>query len=339
MNRSCVWLPELNRNREAESKMKNKSLTNPWKKFRRIPESNLILICIAFIVVLCIVEPKFSSFTNITNLLRSTSISGIVAVGMTFVIISAGIDLSVGSVLAFSGMMAALLISGGMPILLAMVLSLVVSTGIGAFIGFIIHKGKVPAFIATLGFMQIIRGLVMLMSNANKIAVPESFSEFATAKLLGIPAMVYVWIFIVIIGIVIAKFTIFGRNIYAIGSNTEAARLSGVKIGKNTSAIYAFSGFCAGVAGLLMTTRLGSGTPTAGIGMEMDAVAAVVVGGASLSGAVGSVFGTVIGALIIAMLRNGGQLLGINSFILDILVGALIIVAVLIDKLGGKNKR
>ncbi|MEG2843617.1 MAG: ABC transporter permease, partial [Ruthenibacterium sp.] len=164
-------------------------------------------------------------------------------------------------------------------------------------------------------------------------------SDFAVAKILGIPAMVYVWLAIVLLGILISRYTTFGRNIYAIGSNEEAARLSGIRLGINICGIYAFCAFCASVAGLLMTTRLGSGTPTAGTGMELDAVAAVVVGGASLSGAVGSVFGTVLGTLIIAMIRNGGQLLGINSFVLDISVGALIVIAVLIDKLGKHGKR
>lgn len=306
---------------------------------RRMPEFNLILIWLLFTIVLCIVEPKFISFHNITNLLRQTTIIGVLAVGMTFVIISAGIDLSVGSVLAFSGMLVAMLMQSGMAILPAIIISLLVGTFIGAVMGVLIYKGNVPAFIATLGGMSIVRGVVMLMSNANKIPVSEEFSNFAIAKLLGIPAMVYVWLIIVALGIIIAKYTTFGRNNYAIGSNPEAARLSGIRLGFNICGIYAFCAFCASVAGLLMAARLGSGTPTAGQGMELDAVAAAVVGGASLSGAVGSVFGTVLGTLIIAMIRNGGQLLGINSFVLDISVGALIVIAVLIDKMGNNRKR
>lgn len=307
-------------------------------RFQKMSEFNLILIWLVFMIVLCVVEPKFISVHNLTNLLRQTSITGVLAVGMTFVIISAGIDLSVGSVLAFSGMLAAMLMRDGIPAFGAIVISTATSTLLGVAMGFLIYKGKIPPFIATLGGMQIIRGVVMLMSNANKILVSDTFGSFATAKILGIPAMVYVWIAIVAVGFIISKYTVFGRNIYAIGSNEESARLSGIHLGKNICGIYGFCAFCAAVAGLLMTTRLGSGTPTAGTGMEMDAVAAAVVGGASLSGACGSVFGTVLGTLIIAMIRNSGQLLGINSFVLDIAVGVLIVIAVLIDQTA-KNKK
>ena len=317
-----------------ESKNKGSFL----KKMRQMPELNMLLVWLLFTIVLTIAEPKFLSFGNISNLLRQTTIIGVLAVGMTFVIISAGIDLSVGSVLALSGMTAAMFMDKGLSAPIAIILSLVIGTVIGALIGFLIYKGQVTAFIATLGSMSIIRGIVMLMSNANKVPISKSVGDFATMRFLGIPAMVYVWIAIVIVGIVIARYTIFGRNIYAIGSNEETARLSGINLGTNFCGIYAFSGFCASVAGILMAIRLGSGTPTAGTGMELDAVAAVVVGGASLSGAVGSVFGTVLGTLIIAMIRNGGQLMGINSFILDIAVGTLIVIAVLVDKLGKKRK-
>lgn len=319
--------------------MKEKAVQGGWfGRIRKMSEFNLILIWLVFMAVLMVIEPKFISVHNVTNLLRQTSITGVLAVGMTFVIISAGIDLSVGSVLAFSGMLAAMLMRDGLPIFPAMLIALGTSTLLGMVMGLLIYKGKIPPFIATLGGMQIIRGTVMLMSNANKILVSDSFGSFATAKFLGIPAMVYVWLAIVVIGFIISRYTIFGRNIYAIGSNEESARLSGIRVGRNICGIYAFCAFCSGVAGLLMTTRLGSGTPTAGTGMEMDAVAAAVVGGASLSGASGSVFGTVLGTLIIAMIRNSGQLLGINSFVLDIAVGGLIVIAVLIDQMA-KNKK
>lgn len=310
-----------------------------FKRLRSMPEFNLVLIWLVFTIALSVINPTFISAGNITNLLRSTAIVGILAIGMTFVIITGGIDLSVGSTLAFSGMLAAILMDGGMGVAPAIIIGVVAGTLVGVIQGLIIHYGNVPAFIATLGGMAIIRGVVMLMSNANKVLVPSSVGQFAVLKLFGIPAMVYVWLVIVVVGIVIAKYTIFGRNVYAIGSDQEAARLSGIKISKNICYVYAFSAFCASVAGILMLTRLGSGTPTAGTSYEMDAVAAAVVGGASLSGAVGSVFGTVVGTVIIAMISNGGQLLGINSFILDIAVGALIVIAVFIDKKSKKGGR
>ena len=253
---------------------------------------------------------------------------------MSFVIMSGGIDLSVGSVLAFSSILASQLMVSGVSLFLSIFLAVITSSMIGVVMGLLIHKGKVPAFIATMGGMTIVRGAVMLMCNANKVTgLPEAIGDFAVLKYLGVPAMAYVWFAIVIIGWVVSKYTVFGRNTYAIGSNMEAARLSGIQIGVNICGIYAFCSFTAAVAGILMTARLGNGVPTAGSGYELDTIAAVVVGGASLNGAVGSIMGTVLGTIIIASIRNGGTLLGINPFILDILVGVLIVLAVLIDQL------
>lgn len=305
-----------------------------FKKFSRVAESNLIVIMGVLVLALFFLDNKFLSFINVTNLLRQTAIIGVLAIGMTFVIISGGIDLSVGSVLAFSSILASQLMVAGFPIWLAIVIALLAGSLIGAVMGFIIHNGKVPAFIATLGGMTIIRGLVMLMCGAQKVTgLPEAIGDFAVQKYLGIPAMAYVWFITIIIGWFLSRYTVFGRNTYAIGSNIEAARLSGIKININIYGIYAFCALMSSVAGILMTARLGNGVPTAGNGYELDAIAAVVVGGASLYGAVGSILGTVLGTIIIAMIRNGGTLLGINPFILDILVGSLIVVAVLIDQL------
>jgi len=305
-----------------------------FKRFTRVAESNLIIILMVLIVVLWVMNDKFLSFANVTNLLRQTAIIGVLAIGMTFVILSGGIDLSVGSVLAFSSILASQLMVAGFPVWAAIIIALVAGAIIGALMGIIIHKGKVPAFIATLGGMTVVRGLVMLMCGAQKImGLPEAIGDFAVQRYLGIPAMAYVWFITIIIGWFVSKYTVFGRNMYAIGSNTEAARLSGIKIGINICGIYAFSAFMASIAGMLMTARLGNGVPTAGQGYELDAIAAVVVGGGSLNGAIGSIPGTVLGTIIIASIRNGGALLGINPFILDISIGSLIVVAVLIDQL------
>jgi len=317
------------------AKIKNNSILS---KFGRVAESNLIIILVLLVLVLFFFDNKFLSFTNITNLLRQTAIIGVLAIGMTFVIISGGIDLSVGSVLAFASILASQLMVAGWPVWLAILIALVAGSLIGAFMGFIIHNGKVPAFIATLGGMTIVRGLVMLMCGAQKVnGLPTAIGDFAVQRYLGIPAMAYVWFITIIIGWVLARYTVFGRNTYAIGSNIEAARLSGIKIGINIYGIYAFCALMSSIAGILMTARLGNGVPTAGQGYELDAIAAAVVGGASLYGAVGSIPGTVLGTIIIASIRNGGTLLGINPFILDILIGALIVVAVLFDQLR-KNK-
>jgi ribose transport system permease protein len=316
----------------------NKNNDGVYKRFTRIAESNLIIIMAVLIFALWMANDMFLSFVNVTNLLRQTAIIGVLAIGMTFVILSGGIDLSVGSVLAFSSILASKLMVAGFPMWAAIGIALIAGAIIGAFMGIIIHKGKVPAFIATLGGMTIVRGLVMLMSGAQKImGLPGVIVDFAIQRYLGIPAMAYVWFITIIIGWFVSKYTVFGRNMYAIGSNTEAARLSGIKIGINICGIYAFSAFMASVAGILMTARLGNGVPTAGQGYELDAIAAVVVGGGSLNGAIGSIPGTVLGTIIIASIRNGGTLLGINPFILDISVGGLIVIAVLFDQLR-KNK-
>lgn len=305
-----------------------------FKRFTRVAESNLIIILVVLIVALWVMNDKFLSFANVTNLLRQTAIIGVLAIGMTFVILSGGIDLSVGSVLAFSSILASQLMVAGFPVWAAIIIALVAGAVIGAIMGIIIHKGKVPAFIATLGGMTVVRGLVMLMCGAQKImGLPEAIGDFAVQRYLGIPAMAYIWFITIIIGWFVSKYTVFGRNMYAIGSNTEAARLSGIKIGINICGIYAFSAFMASIAGILMTARLGNGVPTAGQGYELDAIAAVVVGGGSLNGAIGSIPGTVLGTIIIASIRNGGALLGINPFILDISIGGLIVFAVLFDQL------
>lgn len=305
-----------------------------FKAISRVSEINLILILVILVLVLWFLNPKFLSMVNVTNLLRQTAIIGVLAIGMTFVILAGGIDLSVGSVLAFSSVVASKLMVAGLPIWLAILIALLGGALIGAIMGVIIHYGKVPAFIATLGGMTIVRALVMLVTNAEKVlGLPEVIGDFAIQRYLQIPAMVYIWFIVIAIGVIISRFTTFGRNMYAIGSNEEAARLSGIKIGLSVIGIYAFCGLMSAVAGILMTARLGSGVPTAGQGYELDAIAAVVVGGASLTGAIGSIAGTVLGTIIIAAIKNGGTLLGINFFILDIIIGSLIVIAVLIDQL------
>jgi ribose transport system permease protein len=296
-------------------------------------EGTLILILALLFIALSITSKSFLTVSNLSNLVRQTSIIGIVAIGMTFVIISAGIDLSVGSVVGFSGVFAGILMNRGVGILPSIILAIAVGTLIGLINGIVIFDGKVPAFIATLGAMTVVRGIIMLISGARMIAgLPKDFTRFAQLDFLGIPSLFLVWLIIIAAAIFILKRTRFGRNVYAIGSNEEAARLSGINIRINIYRIYAFCSFTAAVAGILMTSRLGNGIPTGGMGYELDAIAAAVIGGASLSGAEGTILGTVLGAIIMATLRNGGNLLGINPFILEISIGALIVIAVLIDK-------
>lgn len=304
-----------------------------------LAEGTLILILVAMFAVLAIATDRFLTVSNLSNLVRQTSIIGVVALGMTFVIISAGIDLSVGAVVGLSSIVVALVLKTGIGMVLSVLVALAVGTLIGLLNGVIVYNGGVTPFIATLGMMTIVRGLIMLVSGARMVAgLPKSFTEFAQISILGLPALFFVWVLVIILAIIITKRTQFGRNVYAIGSNVEASRLSGIHIRNNIYQIYAISAFLSSVAGILLTARLGNGIPTAGEGYELDAIASAVVGGASLFGGEGTILGTVLGAILMATLRNGGNLLGINPFILEIAVGALIIIAVLIDQYNKRKK-
>ncbi len=303
-----------------------------------VAEGTLILVLLILFIILAVSTDRFLTLRNLSNLLRQTSIIGVVAIGMTFVIISAGIDLSVGAIVGFSSIIVALLLKGGMAIPLAVIIALAIGTLVGILSGIIIHNGKVTPFIATLGIMTIARGAIMLVSGARMVAgLPKPFTRFSQQTFLGLPALFFVWLLVIIATIIVTKRTRFGRNVYAIGSNAEASRLSGIHIRNNIYAIYGTSAFLSALGGIMLTSRLGNGIPTAGQGYELDAIAAAVVGGASLFGGEGTILGTVLGAILMATLRNGGNLLGINPFILEIAVGALIIGAVLLDQLRKKH--
>jgi ribose transport system permease protein len=315
-----------------------KLLSKKNNKFR-IAEGNLLVIVIVLMVILSFATKNFFTVNNLRNLVRQTSVNGIIALGMTFVIISGGIDLSVGSVVGVASIVVAKLLVAGIGIFPAIIIALLVCTLLGTLNGLIIHYGKVPPFIATLGMMQAARGIVMLLSNARMIAgLPKSFTGFAQLVFLGFPSLFFVWFLVILVTFVITTKTIFGRNIFAYGSNIEAARLSGINTAKVTVSVYAMSGLLSGIAGILMTSRLGNGIPTAGQGYEMDAIASAVVGGASLSGGSGTIIGTVLGALLISLIQNGGNLLGINAFILQIIVGVLIVASVWYDQIRKTTK-
>lgn len=319
--------------------MENRSVRKPGGKSLSTVMMLAVLL-LAMFVVLTLLTNKFLTVNNIQNLLRQTAIYGVIAIGMTFVIMSGGIDLSVGAVVGLSGVLSAMFMSnsertGGMgwPVWLAILAAVLISSLVGVINGAIIFDGKVPPFIATLGIQTAVRGLIMLITNAQMISgIPKDFAGFSRQTFLAFPTLGWVWVLFIVAAAIVIKFTTFGRNIFAVGSNTEAARLSGISIRRTTYSVYIVSALMCAVAGVLMTARLGNGVPTGGIGYETDAIAAAVIGGASLNGAEGSIIGTVLGSLIMATLRNGGNLLGINSFILEITIGLLIVFAVLMDK-------
>lgn len=299
-------------------------------------QTELLLVGILVVLFLFfgVKSPVFLKVETLMKLLKQASIYGIIAIGMTFVITSSGIDLSVGSVVGLSGIVVSMCMVSGIPVILSILIAISASILVGLFNGVLVHNAKVPPFIATMASMTVVRNVILLMTGAKTISnLPQSFTSFASGSVLGIPNMFLTWLAIIILGIFITGRTVFGRNIYAYGSNKESARLSGINISSTVYGVYIFSSIVCGIAGILMAARLGNGVPTSGVGYELDAIAASVVGGASLDGGEGSVIGTVLGAMIMATLRQGGTLLGINSFIMEIMIGSLIAIAVVIDKM------
>lgn len=296
-----------------------------------------VLALVFLIAIVTIMNPSFLEFNNILNLLRQVSINALIAFGMTFVILTAGIDLSVGSILAFTGALTAEMIVGGMPPAIALLLGVLLGGVLGAVNGLIITVGGAAPFIATLATMTIFRGATYVFTNGNPITGAEMTNSFffqviGRGYFLGIPFPIVIMIVAFGILYLLLHKMSFGRKTYALGGNEKAAFVSGIKTKKVTILIYTISGIMASVAGMILTSRLNSAQPDAGMSYEMDAIAAVVLGGTSLAGGKGRIFGTLIGALIIGTLNNGMNLLGISSFYQQIVKGIVIIIAVLIDR-------
>lgn len=300
---------------------------------RFLASGMLVLIITALWIGLSLASPYFLTYNNLFNLGRQTAINGVIALGMTFVIISGGIDLSVGSVVAICSLFLAIVLKGGLAIWLGVVLTLLVALACGTINGAVVHEGNVPPFIATMGMMTVARGVGLVISKAQLISpLPRAFCDFAQAAPLGVPTLVIVLAVCAVAADFILRKTSFGRSVYALGSSREATRLSGISIRRVTYGVYMMSAFLSGVAAILLTSRLSSGVPTSGQGYELDAIAAAVVGGASLNGAEGSIIGTMLGAFIMSTLRNGGNLLGLDPFYLSIIIGILLVVTVFVDQ-------
>jgi ribose transport system permease protein len=283
---------------------------------------------------------EFLTADNMANLARQVAVFGIIAVGQLLVILTAGIDLSVGSVLGLTGCIAAELLVHGMGIVPAILLALAAGAAIGVFNGTLVAYGKLPPFIVTLGMLGIARGAVLVLTDATTVQpLPESFGNIANGNFLGLPNLLWVFVAVVVVTSFVLRRTVFGRYVYAVGSNPESARLAGVPVTRVLVAVYAIGGLLAAVGGVLFTSRLNAGIPTAGTGYELNAIAACVIGGASLFGAKGGAFGAAAGALIVGVLNNGGNLLAINSFYLQITIGALILIAVAFDQWQGRRSR
>jgi len=301
-------------------------------------ESGGLIVLLVAVGALTLASPEFLTGNNLANLARQVAIFGILAIGQLMVILTGGIDLSVGSILGLAGAVTAQLLVSGVPIIPAILIGVVVGGVLGIANGVLVTRFKLPPFIATLGMLGIARGIVLVITDANTIqGLPGGFQTVANGTVLGIPNLLIIFAIITAIAWFVLNRTVFGRYVYAVGSNPEAARLAGVPVAMVTTAVYVISGVLAAVGGVLLTSRLGAGVPTGGTGFELQAIAACVIGGASLSGARGGAIGAACGALIIGVLNNGGNLLAINAFYLQIAIGALVLVAVGFDQMNTRK--
>ena len=287
---------------------------------------------VALCAVLTFATPYFLTVSNLLNVAEQAAIIAIVATGMTFVIITGGIDLSVGSVLAFAGVAMASVLHADVPVPLALAAALGTGLFCGLVNGALITVGRLPPFIATLGMMSVARGTALMFTEGRPVSgFSGGFRSLATGEVLGIPVSVVIMVGVYALAHVALTRTKLGRYTYAIGGNEEAALLSGVNVRVYKAAVYGISGMLSGLAAVLLTARLNSAQPIAGMMYELDAIAATVIGGTSLLGGEGTVVGTLIGALIMAVLRNGLNILGVSSFVQQVVIGSVIIAAVLVD--------
>jgi ribose transport system permease protein len=297
---------------------------------------------IVLAVVMAVLSPTFLTFRNIFNVGTQVAVIAIIALGSTFVIVSGGIDLSVGSVLALAGIVFGWTSAkAGLSLPVALLLGI----GVGALAGFVngnlVNFAKIPPFIATLAMLSAARGLALVISGGIPISkIPGSLQTLGNGDLFGvIPLPVVLMVAMWVLAAWVLRYTYAGRCMYAIGGNEEAARLSGINVVGQKLLIYTLSGLFAAIAGILLTARLASAQPQAGVGFELDAIAAVVIGGASLSGGVGSATGTIVGAFILGVLRNGLNLLNVSAFWQQVVIGAVIVLAVMTDTLRRRRAR
>jgi ribose transport system permease protein len=303
-------------------------------RFGRWLERNPTVFAVIAFLLICLgmvfVSDRFFSWENITNVVRQVSINGIISVGMTLVILTGGIDLSVGAVMALSMTLSAGAMISGVPMPVAVLIGLLTGAACGALNGLLIAYGRLPAIIVTLGMMEIPRGIALLYTGGYpQNGLPESFAVFGRGALLGIQVPVLIMLGTFGAAFVLLKYFPTGRYLFGIGGNEEALRLSGVRVKRYKFLAYVLSGLTAAISGIVLESRLMSGQPNAGIGFELDAIAAVVLGGTSIAGGRGSIVGTLIGALTLGVLNNGLNLMGVSPYTQKILKGAIIILSVL----------
>lgn len=285
-------------------------------------------------VSLAIASPHFLTNTNLSSVVRQTAVINIMALGMTLIIVSGGIDLSVGAILAMGGLLGTMAMEKGYPIYIGIVVGVLTGWFWGSVNGFLTTRLKINPFIVTLGTLGIVRGLTLIISNGLPVhQIPREFSFLGEGTVIGVPFVLWILLACALFVHVIMEHTKLGRYSFAIGSNAEAAYYAGIPVAFHTTAVYAIGGMLTGLAGMIEASRLMTGQPTAGQGYELQAIAAVVIGGGSLRGGEGSVVGTLVGAFIMGLLSNGSDLLGISPYLQQAIIGAVIILAVSFDEL------
>src|SRR5699024_2763146 len=293
----------------------------------------MLLALIVFVIILSIVSPVFLTVDNFLNVGRQASLTALMAAGMTIVIISAGIDLSIGGLLALTSATVALLLQSGFSPFWAIVLTLLVGILGGGFNGFFASRTKIAPFIITLATMSIFRGITLLITGASPVIITnDSFGKLGQGHIASIPIPIYIMIIFFLLTYILLKKTKFGRYVYAIGGNEESATLAGINVKNTKLIIYIIAGLFVAISGILYASRLQSGSPTIGEGIELDIITAVILGGTSFTGGRGGIGGTVIGVLILSFLDNGLNLLGVSAYFQDIVTGFVVLLAVVLDR-------
>ena len=315
------------------------AVEKPKRNYNVLFGLTLLALLVLLWILLSVATTSFASSNNMANLLRQGSMNANIAVGQTFVIITGGIDLSVGAVVGFATVVVAMMINAGFPIWLAILVTLLVGVAIGMFHGFGIVKMGLPPFIITLATLTSLRGIGLLMTNGNSINInSDTFTAFSRNSFIGVPNLFWMVILVGIPAYIFLHHSRWGRYLFSVGSNAEASRLSGVNVQRTIYMAYTLSGLCAAFVGVLLAARIGIGNPTQAEGWELQAIASSVIGGTSLFGAVGSVHGPLLGAFILATINNGANLLNVNAFWQRIITGVLIIVIVYFDGLRRRGK-
>lgn len=301
----------------------------------------MLFVLLVMVIFLSLATDVFLTPANITNVLRQISINAILALGVTFVILTGGIDLSLGSIVAFSGVISTSIVLHGGPnfVFLGLLGGVLVGAGCGFISGAVVSIFKAPAFVVTLGMMTVLRGFALMFTDGRPVVgFDRGFLVFGQGFVSFVPMPVAIALVVFLICLFVLAMTKFGRHIYAVGGNPEAARVSGINVKSVKTLAFTISGACAGLGGVILASRINVGQPAAGAGNELDAIAAVVIGGTSLTGGLGGVVGTIVGALIIGVINNGMNLMEVSSYWQQVIKGLIIVIAVIIDILANRKK-